>query len=179
MTPRRGWWWRGVVAGLAAVAIGGCTLATDLVNPTLATSLGLPGSQSGERGVVIMAFNNTTRFPAVFLAFEAEDATDATSGRNFSVQVQPGEVANEIIECPVAVLGPGTLGADLSVDTAAAVVVAGQNLATVEYAGGPLLSGTAYKCGDVIEVRLVATATGTGDQQQQNLRIVVRVIPGQ
>ncbi len=178
MRPRLGGWWRGVVAGLATLAIGGCTLATDLVNPTLASTLGLPGTQGGERGVVLMAFNNRTRFPAVFLAFEAKDERDPSSARNFLVEVQPGEVANEIIECPVAVLGPGSVGADFALDTAAAFVAAGQNVATVTYAGGPLFSGTAFRCGAVIEVQLVATATGGGDQQEQNLRIVVRVIPG-
>lgn len=160
--------------GLLSVVVGGCAVAADLINPALFEQLGLDASIfKPTQGVVLVVFNNTTGSTATFYAYSAKNAANLTQGsRNFSVTVPNGEVRNEAVECPIDVISPGQIG-DTG-GTAANVNDGGTNT-TVTYAGGALFSGTSFQCGDVIEVRLVQTATGTANA----FEIRVRVIPGQ
>jgi hypothetical protein len=107
----------------------------------------------------------------VFYGFSAGNADNlGLDSRNFSSFVPAGENRNEAIECPVEIVGTGQIQGDGLSDVAA--VVNGED---VTYANGALLSGTAYECGDVIEVRLVQV--GTGDQAA--FSVIVQILPGQ
>ncbi len=216
--------------GLLAAGLGGCGIVGDFFAPTLAASLGLdPSTINPSQGTVIVAFHNMTQSPATFLAFKATNASDFTTGsRNFSVQVQPGQVGNEVLDCPVGLITPGTFVVTGTTDTgtgtgtgtggtntgtgtttglnpgggsptvtgsfdftAAVLTAAGTAGAATTtnglYQGQPLVSGAAFACGDVIEIRLISAAattqqaggqTGTGGQAQTQYAIAVRVIPG-
>jgi hypothetical protein len=161
------------------VSAAGCAVVTDALDPNLAGLLGLDPF-IGSQGTVIVAFRNATSFPATFNAFEAEvrsaDAADLAVGdaRNFSLEVDANGIGNEVIQCPVGVFAPGSLGADFAVVAEAAVVNEDGGQQTVDYGGAPLIAGTAFSCGDVIEVRLEAT----GDNEDLTYTLVVRVIPG-
>jgi len=172
---KRGWvWWMVVVLLLP---VGGCAVLSDLLAPGLALELGLdPRTITGDQGVVLVAFNNTTQFPATFYAFAAINAEDLTAGsRNFSAVVDPGEQQNEALDCPVGALAPGSLDATFQVDTLAATVAGTAGTETVNaavaYEGPLLVSGNAFVCGDMIEITLVATGDDT-------FAVSVRVVPG-
>ena len=167
----------GLLAGSLLVSlVGGCVVVADLLDPSLAGQLGL--TAGGTQGVIVVAFNNTTSFPATFEAFVSRDATDLTrDSRNFSSAVAAGDVANEVLECPVGVVSPGSLDASFARDGVAAVVTTDSGTEDVTYAG-PVLSGTDISCGDLVEIRLVQTSAGTGDTATSAFRIVVVVIPG-
>jgi hypothetical protein len=150
----------------------GCAIALDLLNPGVFSVLGIdPAAISGRRGTVIMNFRNNSDGVAVFYAFESADAIDLTiDSRNFSAEVAPGESRNEVLSCPVAVLSPGSLSAAYAFQPLAASVVSGTGATTVDYLGTPLLDGSDFRCGYVIDVQL----SGTGG----NYTLSVRVIPG-
>ncbi len=156
-----------------SVALGGCAFVADFVNPQVFPLLGIEADAlTGNRGVVLIVFNNTTQSDATFFGFSAKNASDLSrDSRNFSTFVPAGENRNEVIECPVDVLGSGQIDAD-SVSTTAAIV----GTAAIAYDNGVLESGSAFVCGDVIEVRLVATGAGT---DQNAFSVVVLVLPGQ
>lgn len=174
---------RWLACGLA-LPLGGCTIAADLVNPNLFAQLGIdPAMIVAQQGVVIIAFNNETRGSATFYAFTASSANDMTVGaRNISVSVEPSTVKNEVVECPVGMVVPGSLGTDFTYDSTAVVAAGATTAGTAEqsvagYAGPPLALGTAFACGDVIEMRLsYGTATGT-DQTQLPIVFTVRRVP--
>lgn len=174
------WWMPGLAGAMLLLVLVGCTVAADFFNPTFASTLGLTPASSGQ-GVVIVAFNNTTRFNATFYAYESLDAVDLSrQARNFSQVVAPSEVKNEVIDCPVERVSPGSLDASYA-EIPVAVVVEGQGTAEgeqVTYTGGPLISGQAFSCGDVIEIRLSQRQTGTGDQAETEFFLTVRVLPG-
>ncbi len=176
---------RWLMCGLAALPLSACAIPADLLNPDLLTGLGLDvATIIPPQGKIIVAFNNTTAFPAEFMAWESVDPVNfQRSSRNFTVVAQGHEVKNTVLDCPVGAISPGSLGATFTPDAMAAVVLVtdAQGAATVvdvQYAGQPLTSGVAYTCGDVIEISLAETAQGTGTQQQQSFAITVRVIPG-
>ncbi len=163
-----------------ALSAGGCPLVADLMAPGLPLVLGFdPASIVAPQGVVIVAFNNTTRYAAEFYAFEAADARDLTKGaRNFSAEVPAGKQQNEVLECPVAIIAPGSLGADFQRVTTAVLVGGTADAAVtaaVPYTGPMLQSGNAYNCGDVIEIRL----SSTGTVESPTFSVSVRVIRGQ
>jgi hypothetical protein len=146
--------------------------------PSLPLQLGFdPATIKPQQGVVLVAFNNTTTFSAEFLAYEIGNVRNAAgSSRNFSAVVDAGQQWNEVLDCPVARISPGTLGANLQVDSTA-VTVAGAGAAagtTVTYDGPPLDSGNAYTCGDLIEIRL----SNTGSADTPTFVVSVRVIRG-
>jgi len=166
----------GLLAGSLALSLGGCVVIGDLLDPTLAQQLGL--TAGGTQGVIIVAFNNTTSFPATFQAFESRDVVDlARDSRNFSLQVAAGEVANEVLECPVGLVSPGSLGADFARVAVAAVVTTDAAAVAVNYAG-PVLSAPDISCGDLIEIRLIQTTTTTDEAETSAFRIAVVVVPG-
>ncbi len=166
-----------LLMGVVLAGLGGCAIAVDLLNPAFPAALGLdPATIIPREGTVLVAFNNGTRSQATFFAFEAPNAEDLASGsRNFSITVEAGQVRNEVLECPVDLFTPGTLGADLSLDSTAAIVLTGDAAGeAVAYGGNPLTQGDAYECGDVIEVRL--TPVGTGDAA--GFALAIQIIPG-
>lgn len=169
------WRWGGLL--VLAAALAGCNVAADLLNPTLLTGLGLDVSAlTRNPGDVIVAFVNDSGTGAEFFAFSAQDATDLTKGaRNFSAFVEAGDVANEVLDCPVGYISPGTLGADFSIDTVGAILSATDTTdttaASVDYAAPGVVVESSFECGDVIEIRLGMTAGGA-------LQLRMRVIPG-
>lgn len=175
--------WAGLLA--AALPLGGCTLASDLLDPQFVLGLGLdPATVTPQQGIILVALNNTTGRPAYLNGYFVVDAGKPSRGsRNFTVYADPGEVRNEVLECPIAVLGPGQLegaGDEVTVNaSAAAIVLTGDDGTTtdVAYSGPPAYEGTAFACGDVVEFRLVQ-ATGGRDQTEATYAVTVRVIPG-
>ena len=169
-----------LVGGLALLAAGGCGVFTDALAPGLAQEVGLdPASINPQQGTVIVAFNNTTRYPATFFAYEGADAANlARSSRNFSADVAAGKVGNEVLDCPVGIISPGSLTSTFTVDTLAATVaaVAGTTgtLTSVAYTYNAVISGSSFSCGDVIEIRLSAGGT----TEAPVFAVTVRVIPG-
>ena len=169
-----------LAGGVVLLAVGACGIVSDALAPGLAQQIGLdPASIKPQQGTVIVAFNNATRFPATFFAYASADAVDLTrSSRNFSADIAAGKVGNEVLDCPVGRIAPGSLTSTFTVDGVAATLagVAGSTgaVAIVGYAGNPVISGSSFNCGDVIEIRL--SAGGTADAP--TFVISVRVIPG-
>ncbi|MBK9128613.1 MAG: hypothetical protein IPM13_12570 [Phycisphaerales bacterium] len=164
--------WLGLVLGCGL--LGGCEVALDLVNPALLSALGIDTTSiTGSPGVVLVAFNNTTSDPAIFYAFSAPNASNVLVGsRSFSTLIDGGDVGNEVVECPVQLLGPGQLdGSGIGTLAVTVVPADGTNTVDVNYTGGLLQEGVAFRCGDVIEIRLSRTAAGYA--------VGVRIIPGQ
>jgi hypothetical protein len=163
--------------------------AGDLVNPDVLSQLGLDSLLTA-RGTVLVAFNNTTRFPAYFTAFYSQDAQDLTvKSRNFGTLVEARSVRNEVLQCPVGLVSPGILDSDYTINTLAATINSTITTTTgatsvsaeVAYEGVPVQVGTAFFCGDVIEIRLTEQATATGGTGGTQALFVVslRVIPGE
>jgi len=178
---------RRVLLGLVCVPLAGCMIASDLVNPDILSQLGLDSAYASQ-GVVLVAFNNTTRYPAYFTAFYSQSATDLTvKARNFGALVEAHATRNEVLPCPVGLVSPGILGSDYSVSTLAATIDAtttttsGTESVTAEvaYDGTPVQVGVAFFCGDVVEIRLTEQTTSSDGTTQSSFVISVRVIPGE
>lgn len=169
---------RWLVLGFVLAPLSGCLLAADVVNPAAWAAIGIdPATVARPPGVILVAFNNTTRYDATFFAYSMADRLDPTKGaRSFAAVAEAGQTANEVLECPVGVISAGTLQADFSVDTLAATVETGEEQGQVQvaYAGPALELGTAFACGDVIEIRLIEQRVGETSQYF----ISLRVIPG-
>jgi hypothetical protein len=169
-----------LAGGVVLLAVGACGLVSDALAPGLAQQIGLdPASIKPQQGTVIVAFNNTTRYPATFFAYQSADATDLTrSSRNFSADIAAGKVGNEVLDCPVGLIAPGSLDSTFNPAGVAASLagVAGSTvaLAEVAYFGNSVISGSSFSCGDVIEIRLSAGGT----TEAPTFAITVRVIPG-
>lgn len=176
LAHKRAWWW--IAIGLL-LPTAGCMLGSDFLSSTFLAQLGLDSAaMSGQNGVVIVVFNNTTRANATFYAFEADSSSaPGPQSRNFSVEVDPAQTRNEVLDCPVEAISPGILGANFSLTaftrTAISVTEGGEGgtSTTVSYAGQPLVSGETYFCGDVVEIRLYQTEQGA-------YQMAVRIIPG-
>ncbi len=154
-----------VVGVVAAGALSGCGLTADVFNPGVFSSFGIdPNTVIPSQGSIIVLFKNSTANTAVFFAFTSKDPLNLTiESRNFSVEVPPNDNRNEVVDCPVGLVSPGTLGADFTPDNIAATVGG----TDITYAWS-LISGRDFTCGDVIEVELTDNAT---------FPITVRVIP--
>lgn len=159
---------------------GGCVVAGDLVNPDFAAALGLDSSvlRPGS-GTVIVAFTNSTSFPAEITVAVSSDPGDPTANaQTIAVPLdEPGETRNIVLDCPVGVITPGVPHADFSTNSVAAVVFSGGGV-QVTYTGAALVAGSQFSCGDVIEIELRQTGTGTGEQQTNQFSFRVTVIPG-
>jgi hypothetical protein len=161
---------RWAISSLAVLVVVGCGLVTDVFNSALATQLGLdPATVIPPKGTILVAFKNDTAFPAVFSAYKANNAQNLSLGaRNFTVQVAANNVGNEVLECPVALVSPGALTAGfVASGSSAAIVQTATGSTTVAYTGQALVSGTVYTCGDVIEIRLSASAAATSQPSGQ------------
>jgi hypothetical protein len=164
----------GVLVAMLLAPLWGCFIISDLFNNNVAASLGL--TVGGSQGVVIVAFENSTTLPAEFRAYVSRDPIDLTrDSRNFSNDVAAGEVTNEVLECPVGLVAPGTLGETFAADTVAAVVTTDAGETPVNYTGPPLVSPD-LTCGDLVVIRLVET--GAGGTDEAAFAIVFTVVPG-
>ncbi|MBU0640000.1 MAG: hypothetical protein KKB50_14120 [Planctomycetes bacterium] len=175
-----------LAGALLLVPLGGCVVAADLVNPAFFEQLGLDATTIiGQSGFVVVAFSNETDQQARFHLYFAVDATDLRAGVDeiFS-DVFPGDMSSEPVPCPFELLSFGEVDDNFSANTTGAVltaVTAGQDAqaeSTVEYAGAPLIAGVDFVCGDLIDVQLYQTTTGTADNQQNQYAFRIRVIPG-
>jgi hypothetical protein len=155
--------------------VPGCTFLADAFSPAIFTALGLdPGAIFPPRGTVIVVFANQTSYPAAFSAFESVDAQDLSQdSRNFSVQAAANETRNEVLDCPVGLVGPGTLDTSFASDLIVARVQTPTGVVDVPY-GFTLTGGTDFVCGDVVEF----TLTTTGSGQNQTFSVGLRVVPG-
>jgi hypothetical protein len=171
-----------LLLALLVPAAGCTTVVNDLVNPDFLSRMGVDSSSQGS---MLVVFNNQTRYTANMSAFYSSSATDLTKkSRNFSVQVPGKSNKNEVLDCPIGLVMPGTLNADFTVDSAtAALVDPGGLAAAVGYDGVPLQSGMAFVCGDLVEIRLseVAAAVSTDPNAvaESSFVISLSVIPGQ
>ncbi len=183
MTCSRAGVWRCLLGSVALLPLVGCALAGDLLNLNFIEQLGIdPATISPSQGVVMIAFVNNTAAPTVvFSAFSVANTADPRLGsRNFSVTVAAGEVKNEVVDCPVEALGPGSLTASFAVNPLAATVITTTGASQVQYTGQPLRLGESFQCGDLVEIALSpATATTTTDQGagQQNFVLTIRRVP--
>lgn len=163
--------------------VSGCTFVGDFLNEDFVLALGLdPAVFDPPQGVVVVAFENDTNFPATFYAFSSADRTDLTrESRNFSVFVDANSEGNEVLDCPVGVISPGQLDDSFNPSTAGAVAISGSttddegNVETVEttvgYGGVPLVLGEAFQCGDLIVVRLAEVVSGDDTEYQISIRV--------
>ncbi len=159
--------------GLMLAPLAGCAVLADLLNPDMVVNLGIdPDTITSPKGIMLVALHNNTRSQAFIVAQYQVDKDDPSQGAHvFATTVASGEVTNEALECPVG-----------RVEAAGAVVLlADGTQVQVTYSGPPLDVGTAFVCGDVIEVRLSeGTTVATGDQTQQTQYVLsMTVIPGQ
>ena len=148
-----------VVLGVLLLSVLGCSIAADALNPAILSSLGIdPGAFIPSPGVIVVAFNNESSAPGTFYAFESASAQDLSfDSRNFSLSVDPAEIRNEVIECPVGMVSPGSLTDAFALQGLAATMVTNAGEVTVAYEGSPLVAGQDFSCGDLIEVRVSAT----------------------
>lgn len=155
---------------LCVVALTGCAVVTDMINPDLLTSFGIdPQTVFRSEGSVIIAFKNSTAYPApymgvittdsVYTDLETADLTDETVDLRDVYDLPAGETRTLVVDCPIYWIMPGT-----------AFGSTGEGVEEVAYAGYPLVDGYEFQCGDVIEVELIQ---GTAALAQR-----VRVIPG-
>ncbi len=169
--------WGGKLLGLALLPLSGCALVSDAFNPNLLTGLGLdPSTIRGSQGVVLISFNNTSEFIANFFVAVSDSPTDPTSNA-FGVpgtQVQPGEIRTAVVDCPLGVVTPGAPSANFATGTVAIQVFPTEMPVEVVYNGAPLQAGDEFRCGDVIEMRLIQTGDGLAPE---SYRILIRVIP--
>lgn len=173
---------QGLLLALAVAPLTGCLLAVDVFDPGLWTQLGIdPATIYRPPGTIIIAFNNQTQYAAEFRAFTLTDLNDITRGsRNLVTAVDPNEVVNEVLDCPIGLISPGGLAADFSIDVVGALVAVvseeGAEMMTVEYdtPALSLRSGESYSCGDVIEIRLESSIS----EGELVFLLQMSVIPG-
>ena len=179
MHRRDGRIWRWLLCGVLLPA-GGCGIVSSVLDPSLTSTLGLNlGAFTTPPGVVMITFKNSTSLPATFFAFEAADVNNLDAGRNFSVPVAAGQVGNEVVNCPVGAIYPGTVLASGALSGEAAILQGTGSVAVVGYAGGLLTAGQVYSCGDVVEIGVSqVAATDSSGNAVQSYVITVRVIPG-
>ena len=153
--------------GLLLLPALGCTFAADLINPDFLRQVGFdPATIVPPAGKVVVTFVNDTTQTATMYAYWSENV-DRITGWELTAIVPPGEIMSEAVDCPVAMIGPGQVNADFSVNSNAATVVGDTGGQTqVAYAGTALISGVDFVCGDLIEIRLIETSGDTGQDDQ-------------
>lgn len=159
------------LALFGSLALSGCVVATDLINPSLLTSLGFdPQTVVPPQGKVVVAFQNSTNFNAAFASayLKTDFGVNAQVNLVTAGDVGPGETRNAVLDCPVAIISPApdidNLGA--TQDGILAVVANGTEVAEVAYLGQPMLNGRDFECGDVILIQLIAVGDGFAVQVQ-------------
>jgi hypothetical protein len=141
----------------------GCFFATDLLNPQVLSAVGFdPATIIPPQGRVVIAFQNSTEYPADFFAVVSDNILDETAPRSVisASNVAANETRTLVVDCPVGDVLP----------TAVLVDVDGA-VTQVDYAGAPLSSGSEFVCGDVIQMRVTQLAAGA-------FAIEVQILPG-
>lgn len=152
------------------VPLTGCAVATDLVNPTFLSALGLdPETIVPASGTVVVAFVNDTLLPTRFFAYAVADRQNLTDARNLVVDVEAGQTRFRVLDCPVSLFSPGNIRGG-AVEQLAIQVPPGGGADVVEssWEGDMLVEPVDFQCGDVIELRYSTVAPG----------FLVRVLPG-
>jgi hypothetical protein len=147
---------------LVLAPLTGCQIPADLINPDLITSLGFDvESISPSAGRIVVAFNNEASSPADFFIAVSDDPADPLSNVIGApvTNVAAGETVNRVFDCPVGVITPGLPNAEGTTGTAAINVQTGAGIAVL-YNGSTIVSGRDFRCGDVVEIRLVQTGDG-------------------
>ncbi len=154
-----------VLCSAAAVLGGGCVIGTDLLNPSLLSSVGFdPDTVIAPQGRIVVAFTNSTSAAVAFVAAASDDPADPTANaRAISTDfLASGETRSLVLDCPVGVITPGAPSADFSTGTVAAVAVTGTDAVDIVYAGTPVIVGTDMQCGDVLQIEAVQFGTAEG-----------------
>ena len=138
------------------VPLVGCVFAADLVNPGFLAAAGFdPGTIIPSQGTVVIVFNNATQYPVTNMFASVADIL--SGGVEDPRLVSATDmVANEtramVVDCPVDVVAPG--GASVVVEGAVTEVI---------YGGSLMVSSEDYRCGDVIEIRVVQVGDAGAD----------------
>lgn len=140
-----------VVCVALLVPLTGCPLAADLVNPAFLSAFGFdPDTIILPEGRVLVTFNNQTQFPATFAAAAIPDMLEVAGAITLTATNVDGNTTRTlVVDCPVDVIAPGVVG-----------VLADGALVELLYEGSPLVSGSDFQCGDVIEMRVVQAGGG-------------------
>jgi hypothetical protein len=168
---------------VALLPLMGCALASDLLNLDFIKQLGIdPATISPSQGTVVVAFvNKTTASSVSFNAYSVANVADLRQGaRNFSATVTGAGVENQIVDCPVEALGPGSLTASFGVSSLAATVTTTTGVSQVQYTGLPLRLGESFHCGDLVEIALstaAETATTQPSVGAQGYVLTIRRVP--
>ena len=164
--------------GLLLLPALGCTFAADLINPDFLRQVGFdPATIVPPAGKVVVTFVNDTTQTATMYAYWSENV-DRITGWELTAIVPPGEIMSEAVDCPVAMIGPGQVNEDFSVNSNAAAVGDAGGQTQVAYAGAALISGVDFVCGDLIEIRLIQTSGGDDQAAQTQYDFRVQVHPG-
>ncbi|HMQ14822.1 MAG TPA: hypothetical protein PKC49_02505 [Phycisphaerae bacterium] len=142
--------------------LSGCAILTDVFNPDT-----LPSFIAPDPGVVVVAFHNDSDFPAIMGGGVSFDSNLATF-EIFGVTVGANSTISRVFDCPVTLISAGPPDGGV-----AAVVLTADGI-EVEGPGVPLTSG-GFRCGDVVEIRLIQIGPGPA---AEDYRIQVRVLPG-
>jgi hypothetical protein len=151
-------------------------MATDLMNPEFLASLGFdPDTIIRPQGRVVIAFQNSSSGVAEFGATLADslNATEEEFDYVYASGVQPNETRTLVVECSVKVITPG---APFGGSSLAVIVTSEEAESTLAYGGDALEEGDDFLCGDVIEIRVIETAT---DAENTGIALQVQVLPGQ
>lgn len=153
--------------GLLLLPTLGCAFAADLVNPDFLRQVGFdPATVVPPAGKVVVTFVNDTTQTATMYAYWSENV-DRITGWELTAIIPPGEIMSEAVDCPVAMIGPGQVNEDFSVNSTAASVGDTGGQTEVTYEGTALISGLDFVCGDLIEIRLIQTSGDTGQDDDQ------------
>jgi hypothetical protein len=170
--------------GLLLLPVLGCAFAADLINPDFLRQVGFdPATIVPPAGKVLVAFTNDTSASATFYAYYTEASLEGVvlTGGNLTSLVDAGTTRSEAVDCPFETTAPGRLGGGAA-DTTAAIVNDPAGQVVVAYAGTPLVMGLDFVCGDLIEIQLIQTGAGTGqddgDAAQGQYDLRVQVHPG-
>jgi len=141
-------------------------LAADLINPDFLRQVGFdPATIVPPSGKVVVVFRNDTDQTATMYAYWSENVDRITGGEMTAI-VPPGEIMSDAVDCPVAMIGPGQVDEDFSVNSTAAFVGDAGQQTEVTYQGMALISGVDFVCGDLIEIRLIQISGDTGQDDQ-------------
>lgn len=171
--------WRAMMLTMLALPAGGCSIATDLVSPGFLATLGFdPSSIIPPQGSVVVTFNNQTNLAADFFVAISDSTRDPTSNAKNLVgaDVAANGVRNRVVECPIGVITPGEPAVDFTTGTVAVQLTAADGTVTdVNYDGTPLVAGTHFVCGDVVEISVVQRVDAAG---MVTFAIEIQVVPG-
>jgi hypothetical protein len=149
----------GITATTLAIGLAGCIFVGDLLNPTLAASLGL-SSGSTNLGSIVVRLSNRTSGVAFMGVIASSNSADPTFGLQSAGDfVTANDSRNLVFDCPVTAIYPagvenGSVAGTNIAGPVASVVGADGATTDVQYTGSVLLSGQDFACGDLINITL-------------------------